>query len=233
MQAMGNMNLLADAWSWLVPVVIIVVYLISHLWSVAQGPQQQKQQPPQPRRRQPPGERRLPPQQATVPGARPSNQAQLNAEIEQFLRRANQRRAEKARREGAPRSAQPVPPPQEVPTDVEPIEHRDFDAVASSVLQHLGSGAFEQRAEHMADDVKRSEAELSQHLKRAFDNRMGSLVASDLADPNLPAPDVKPPPAAEVRAATAKAVAGMLVNQQNIRQAVILKEILERPVDRW
>ncbi len=222
---MWNLNLLADVWSWLVPVVIIVVYLISHLWSVAQGPQQQKQQQNQQRRRRQPGERLLPPQQATVPGAPPSSQTQLNAEIEQFLRRANQRRAEKGRREGAP--------PKEAPTDVQPIERRDFDSVSASVLKHMGSGDFEQRAEHMGDDVKRSEAELEQHLKHDFEHRMGSLVASDLGDQEIPVPEVKPPAAAEDRAAAAKAIAGMLVNQQNIRQAVVMKEILERPVDRW
>ena len=33
--------------------------------------------------------------------------------------------------------------------------------------------------------------------------------------------------------ASAKALAGLLANQQNLRQAILLKEILERPVDRW
>jgi hypothetical protein len=28
-------------------------------------------------------------------------------------------------------------------------------------------------------------------------------------------------------------VAGLLVNQENLRRAVILREILERPTDRW
>jgi hypothetical protein len=31
----------------------------------------------------------------------------------------------------------------------------------------------------------------------------------------------------------ARALAGLLVNQQNLRQAILLKEILDRPVDRW
>ncbi|MEX0675695.1 MAG: hypothetical protein WD063_01385 [Pirellulales bacterium] len=222
----------ADWWSWLIPAVFIIVYLVNHLLTgKAEGA---KQRDAAARRRGGAGERPLRPQQAPQQGG----QSQLNAEIDQFLKRANERRMEKARREtpaaGAPKPplAPPPQPLREQPLEIEPLEHHGFDAVEESVKQHLGNRGFEQRAEHLADDIARAEGDMERHLQQAFGHRVGTLGSVDPVAPTTPVTDVRPS-TADDRLAAAKALAGLLANQENIRQAVVLKEILERPIDRW
>lgn len=221
----------ADIWSWIVPLVIVVIYLLNHLLA---GNKAQGQKPAQQRRRPPQGERPL----AQQPGQRPQQQAgqdPLQSEIEQFLQRANERRKEKARRSTPPQQrAKPAPPPRQLvpveePVDVEPLE-RDFDSVATSVEKHFSSSRqFESRAEHLADDVSQADEQMQRHLHQAFDHRLGTLGSSQPSDVHA----TEPSPNVDAPASTAKAVAGLLANRQNIKQAVLLKEILERPVDRW
>src|SRR5262245_13275578 len=130
----------ADLWGWVVPAAFIIIYIINHLLTAGRGGQQQPGQ--QRRRAAPQGERPL----GQQPPREQGGQAQINAEIEQFLKRANQRRMEKAGRE-APQQRKPAseppktiaPPLKEQPTDVRTLESRDFDSVATSVAQHLGN----------------------------------------------------------------------------------------------
>lgn len=243
--------LLADIAEWIVPVLVITFFVISHLWNAIKGTQQQAPQ------RRPQLERPLKPQPTDGRGAasqpvakQATGQGQLNAEIDQFLKRANERRGEKGGEKGRrpqessrpqpgrqqPGLAQPKAPlPSEKaagnqPRPVAP-QRRGFDTVAESVQQHLGDRTFEQREQRLADDVVRAEQQLSQHVEQAFTNRLGTLGPGEGSTP-------KPAELAAVvsnddRSAAALAVAGLLINQQNLRQAVLLKEILERPVDRW
>jgi hypothetical protein len=224
-----NFNLLAaDWWNWLIPAVFIIIYLLNHLLSGAKAAGAAK--PPQPQRRRVPAPQ---PEHAARPQQPAPGQAQLNAEIEQFLKRANERRMEKARREAAPPSARPAatPPPRlaEPATDATPPD-RDFNAVEKSVKQHLGNRGFQERAEHLADDILRQEAEMQRHLEQAFSHQVGTLGGGESTTPKAAA---QAPPATADRAATAKALAGILANQADIRQAILLKELLERPTDRW
>jgi hypothetical protein len=221
-----------DLWGWLVPAVFIVIYLINHLLSAGKGA---GQQPAGQQRRRPAGERPLRPQGAPEKGG----QTQINTEIEQFLKRANQRRMEKGQREAVPARPKPKEPPKplsqplsEQAVDVIPLEHRDFDSVSASVQQHLGGHQFDERAGHLADDISQADENMERHLQQAFGHRLGSLSNSDPLASSTPVTDVQPM-ATDGRTATAKALAGLLANQDNIRQAIMLKEILERPVDRW
>jgi hypothetical protein len=225
---MFDLKLLAvDLW-WLAPAVFVVIYLLNHFLSAKDPAARQREAQ---KRRAAAGERPLPQPQ-------PQGQAQLNAEIEQFLKRANERRLEKARRTEPVRSAAAAPPkpapppPREQPIDVMPLEHRDFDSVAASVEQHLGNRGFNERAEHMVDDIALADEERARHFKQVFDHRLGNLSTVPV-DPKAPADLKTPSMTRDDPAATAKALAGILANQQNIRQAIVLKEILERPVDRW
>lgn len=236
---MFQQPLLADVWGWIVPVVIIIIYALNHLLSGGKAQQAQKQRQQQAKRRAAQGERAFqqpaqqqPPQQAR-PRPQQSGQESLHDEIEQFLRRANERRKEKTQRSALPeRTAplEPVPPARtEQPVDVQPVEH-SFDSVATSVAQHFASSRnFEQRAEHMADQIEQADDDMERHLKQAFDHRLGTLRATQ-ADSAAPA-DTSTAPAPPQ--SMALGMAGVLANPQNLKQAILLKEILERPVDRW
>lgn len=229
---MFDVKLIAvDWWSWLIPAVFIIIYLLNHL--LAGKPDAAKQREAQQRRRVPPPERPIRPQQAPQPGG----QSQINAEIEQFLKRANERRMEKARLASPARGAPKAPPAlshaplAEQALEIEPME-QEFDAVEESVRRHLGNRGFEQRAEHMGDDVEHADEEMEQHLKQVFDHRLGQFDTGVSGDSNA-SRNVEPPITRADPLASAKALAGLLANQENIRQAVLLKEILERPIDRW
>jgi hypothetical protein len=173
-------------------------------------------------------------------------QGQLNAEIEEFLKRANNRRGAKGGDQGkrqAPGRQQPArqtPPKAPLPSEKAASKQqrpaaaprRGFDTVAESVQQHLGERKFEQRESRLADDVVRAEQQLAQHVDQAFSNRLGTLAAADAAAPQ-PAEVVAAAAVTDDSNNLARAMAGLLVNQQNLRQAILLKEILDRPVDRW
>ena len=73
---------------------------------------------------------------------------------------------------------------------------------------------------------------MEQHLKQVFEHRLGSLARQASDDPNAPY-DIGSPTGRADPQASAKALAGLLANQQDIRRAILLKEILERPIDRW
>ena len=228
--------LFADGiWGWIVPVVVIAIYVISHLWNVIQGQQPQQQRPNQQRRpRAPQGERPLPGQPQQQP---PAAQTQLNAEIEQFLKRANERREQKSRRGTAQKESPPAAPQRRpdlsAAVDLEPSERRDFDSVAASVEQHLGSRTFEQRERHLTEDIDQADEEMELHMQQAFGHRVGTLDGTASLDAKPPKSDAMQTSPTDDRPAAARALAGLLVNQESLRQAVLLKEVLERPVDRW
>jgi hypothetical protein len=235
-----------DWLQFLVPLVFFIIYAINQLLSGNKN----KQQPSAPRippRRNPEAERPL---RSEPPGAPPNKparggQAQLNAEIEEFLKRAEQRRGEGSRREGV--AQRPPEPPQRRPSSPEPPQRgqaplepasssdpeprRDFSSVSTSVEQHLGNRGFSQRAEHLADDIARADENMEEHLKQAFGHRVGTLGAST---PGRLASTTDVAATISVDASsTILALADMLTSPQKIRQAIVLREILDRPEHRW
>jgi hypothetical protein len=221
----------------LVPIVFFVIYALNQLLS-AKG-----NQPParNAQRRAPErGERPLEPA-AGPPKPQADPASQLNAEIEQFLKRATQRRGERPMRERAARAATATPkappkPPREAarqaPIDVVPIERRDFDAVAASVEKHLANRGFSERAEHLADEVARADEQMEQHLQQAFGHRVGTLAAEAAVAGATPVTDVQPTVKTDAPSAAAS-LAAVLASPQGMRQAIVLGEILARPEHRW
>lgn len=224
-------------WLQLLVPLAFFLYAIIQLLSAKAGPQARK--PPQRKPEQ--AERPLrPAPQAPLPG---SPQAQLNAEIEQFLRRAGERR-ERSR----PPSASPPKPPQ-APRPAAPVgaerrprsekrpgappppepRRREISTVAAEVEQYMGQRGFAQRTEHLADDIVKADAQMEEHLKQAFSRKVGTL---DDASPAAAGPVTDVAPAIQA-ASPAESFAGMLANPQNVRQAIILTEILARPEHRW
>lgn len=242
-----SLLLTASVVDWIVPVIIVAFIIISNLWKAIQNAQQQT-----PQRRT--LEKPLKPQASDQRGGAANSgtqqggagQGQLNAEIEEFLKRANERRGAKGADQGKRQSSgrqQPArqsPPKAPLPSQKNTAKEqrpattprRGFDTVAESVQQHLGERKFEQRESRLADDVVRAEQQLAQHVDQAFSNRLGTLAAADAAAPQ-PAEVVAAAVVSDDSNSMARALAGLLVNQQSLRQAILLKEILDRPVDRW
>lgn len=237
---------IGDWLQFLIPLVFFIIYAINQLLSGNKT----KPQPPPPRnppRRKPEVERPLRSEQPAAPPNKPARggQAQLNAEIEEFLKRAEQRRGEGPRRETLaqrppePPQRRPAPPEpaQRRPAPLEPVggsegeRRRELSSVATSVEQHLGNRGFSQRAEHLADDIARSDENMEEHLKQVFGHRLGTL-----GEPSPGRLTSTTDVAATISAdasSTILALADMLTSPQKIRQAIVLREILDRPEHRW
>lgn len=169
----------------------------------------------------------------------------MRDEVEEFLRRAAQRRAqaETKRRESLQQAAQPpaprpapiVRPPlrQAMPTIEEPLieiidaeEADTSDRFSSSISQHLrGTNEIARHASSLGAEVDLADDKLEARLHKTFDHQIGSLKDTTTAAPE--------------RLTTSSSAAGefnmrkLLANAENIRNAVILSEIIARPVSRW
>ena len=229
-----------DEWLKLVvPFVFFIIYALNQLLSAKAQPQRPQQKKPAPE-----GERPLRPAQPPANEPAGSTQSQLNAEIEQFLKRANERRGDRAKREGWPPSVQTPPkkapkppkpprePLREQPVDVEPLARHELSTVASSVEKHLANRGFTQRAEHLADDIVRADEQMEQHLQKSFSRRVGTLAESTPGEGTSPLTD-QAPMAVSAAASPSAAIGALLANAQSLRQAIILNEVLARPVHRW
>ena len=54
-------------------------------------------------------------------------------------------------------------------------ERRELSTVAESVEKHMADRGFNQRAEHLADDIVRADQQMESHLQKAFGHRVGTL----------------------------------------------------------
>lgn len=164
----------------------------------------------------------------------------MAGDIEEFLRRAAQRRAQQQNQPQAPRP-KPVPPrPRpveilnaEVLDDIEIIEPHlsQGGSVAEHVQDHMRAGVFDEQVSRLGEDVDRSDDRMEAHLQAYFEHDLGVLGARTSAAADSILDDdstgqkrqpVKPTNYLE-----------LLSNPASIRQAIILSEILARPADRW
>ncbi|MHB8952497.1 MAG: hypothetical protein ACYC4U_05920 [Pirellulaceae bacterium] len=156
-------------------------------------------------------------------------------DLEAFLRQAAQRRAQHAN--AARRPAAPAPPPPRGPLAAPPPKPQPqphphpktappvvAEVVAPSEPTRLGTrvstAAFEQRAEHLGEEVGLADEHMEAHLAQRFDHQVGSQP------PSAPADRV-----AELgeRLLDPETLAAMLADPTSLRQAVLLSEILARP----
>jgi hypothetical protein len=231
---MFDFVLLAAIEDWLkfaIPLVFFIIYALNQLLTASKSKAATTRENP-PRRRPEGAERPLQPSRQQT--AQPTGgQAQLNAEIEQFLKRAGERRGDRMRRESpvkpAPKSP-PKPPPREQPRDAE-SPRREFDNLATSVEKHLGDRGFKQRAEHLADDIVRADQQMEDHMQKAFSRKVGTLSEGG-AIADVPVTDSSPVAVTE-HSETAVALAALLSNPQTLKQMIVLNEILTRPEIRW
>lgn len=109
----------------------------------------------------------------------------------------------------------------------------DTDRVAASVAAHLrGTEQIARHTAHLSDRVDVADDVMDAHLQQTFDHQLGRLKKTTDATPVVARQDSNAT-AAVVAQATVLGIAHMLQNPQNIRSAIILNEVFNRPVDRW
>lgn len=223
--------LIAD-FGWLKAIVLLVFFIIWIFNNLIGDKAKAKARP----------QRQQLPQPNGPEGKGAGGQKQLAGEIEDFLKRAGAKRQERARRKQPTKAVvnpAPTPPPKPVrrlvPSAAEPqnLDVATGRSVADHVQKHLDTRQFAERASHLGDeDIAKNDAERDAHRKQVFDHKLGRLAdtstgITDSAETSLTDAPTQPEPAAAVPLAT------LLSNPQNLKNAIVLNEILSRPEHRW
>jgi hypothetical protein len=195
-------------------VIVALIYVFNHFVGGVKA-QQRKLPRPDPRMRPPAAGRQ-----------------EVNDEVAEFLRRTAERSGKKTPEpQKAPQARRPLVERRTAPlvgefVEVEAVDEPPTGAgVASHVQQHLNSREFDQRASQLGS-VDQEERAFEAHVHQTFDHQVGHLATRS----EEPAPGVAAPAAPAVSSQT---VAALLANPQNLRGAVVLNEILQRPTERW
>jgi len=119
----------------------------------------------------------------------------------------------------------------ESPVDAEIVD-QPGETVAAHVAKHLENQAFDQRAAHMTDDLAKADREREEHRRKVFDHSVGRIPqAAAKAEPRMTDKAAVVQHAAQ--SPNAELLVAMLSNPTNLRQAIVLNEILHRPDERW
>jgi hypothetical protein len=167
-------------------------------------------------------------------------------EIEQFLARARQQ---------AQQAAQPQPPAAAKPIVVKPVvaqlaEPRrglggesprapgrlgTRDRVTAHVNETVDTSDITANIEQLGDSVEIADDVMEAHLKEVFDHRIGTLQqsAADTQATRRAAANAQKRATGESVTAPPVDFAAMLANTGDLRKAIVLNEILQRPAERW
>lgn len=242
--------LLADALDILIAAIPIIASLI--YWIVQQSFGEQA-----PQRKKPPLEPQKPVANVERPVAPPRpqpNQAQRD-EVEEFIRKAQQRREQQQRPQ--PPRPQPAVPDAAQKAAREPSrepsrrerqrqqkaesrrameadqrqarELRERRSVAQHVSQAIDTSDVTERIGQFGAGVQAEVTEMAEHLSETFGGQVGRLAQSTAPSP--PPVATTAPPADAV--APGAQLAALLADPNFIRQAFILQEILQPPTQRW
>jgi len=211
-----------------VALIMFVVWAVNQIVNRDRKAQPAKPARPVPRRLPTPeGNAKRPP----APGrpAAPQKTDPLLAEIQKFLKQSNPDK----RSPGRPQSAA------NKTVRVEPILVREVAVVPEPVgrpldSRHLDTTGFGTRASQMTDDLKRGDAEREQHFQQTFSHKLGRLTDTSVAGSKAIAPDapeVSTVPVAPVPLSDWLPLP--TTKPEDLRRAVMLNEILQRPEHRW
>ncbi len=181
---------------------------------------------------------------APQPRVPPAKGGVLEDEIGEFLQRTAQRRvpergsppaASIERRTLGPPLSSPVGPAAATP-GAEPVLQAELltqrAEVADHVRTYLSGGRFDRETTDLGSQVAQADEKMEEHLRQAFEHRLGRLGTMAGATASVQpaaAPETAPAAPADVAAQWA----AMLRTPASIRQAVVLSEVLNRPLHRW
>ena len=246
-----------DVLGGIVPFLIFIFWLVSQFLSKKGGAAQApKPGAPKPGA-QKPGVPRQGPQ--PPPGPQPDK---LTDEIEKFLRRAAQKQAGHQQvdvevlQPAEVAAAEPVVVAQMVKPDeprrlvtselfsAEPIEQVPSGrGVAAHVEAHVGGSAFEERTSRLGEEVGLADDKLEDRLHATFDHQVGRLSALPSAttgatltqDPYevSSGDDESTRGVDSISAGDVSPISPIFSGPEDVRRAIILHEIFQRPQDRW
>ena len=117
--------------------------------------------------------------------------------------------------------------------DAEILDDEDEDVSSADVVrhvsEHLSSREFDERAQHLGEATRRSERRLEDQVQLHFQTGGKAASARQSAD----SVSAVAPTAQTFEPEDASSLLQMLKNPANIRNAILLSEILQRPEERW
>lgn len=232
--------LAADDWIQLLGGIIFMA--LYGLQQFLTGRGEDKAKPKKPRRpKQPAGQPEMGQQAA---GMRPADQADpLRAEVDQFLRQAEQKQkpeprpaplaplteVERPRKIDTPKRERKRPKsPRVTPREEERGPAQRSEDISQHVERHLSTKEYEQRAKHLGEEVALADDKLEARLEKTFDHRLGKLGQTEMQPQEPSAAE-----AATSSASIAEEIRQLLSQPQGMRQVIVANEILRRPEERW
>jgi hypothetical protein len=207
----------------IIPIVMVIVYGINYFLGQVKRSQMQGG----------------PPKPAGAP--KPARQ-ELNEELNEFLRRATQRRGEgSGAAEAAQRAAEQARTPPVRRRKKPVVEVVEVQDAADEPLRNRPRVASALEKRTIEDPARpltqlgRVEDSLQSRMRESFDHQIGQLAgpATAAAAPPEPRDEALAATAPPSLSVSAGDIAGMFANPQSVGQALILGEILSRPVHRW
>jgi hypothetical protein len=172
----------------------------------------------------------------------------MRDEVEEFLRRAAQRRAQveaQARGAGQGKSPPKPPPNRRLAQQAEPLiilqpveaqvvdagRGQSVDRIAAEVNQlSREATAIGAHSARLGSEVDRADDALDNHLNSVFNHKVGSLQSTPIVNATGAAAS---PSLQQVATATQTNILRMLRTPGGMRDAIIISEVLRRPVERW
>lgn len=152
-------------------------------------------------------------------------------DIEEFLRKAAQRRAQAQQaanqaRGGPPQGARAQPARQPQPSSQRQPDIVIGEVVEPVVVEESLRSKLKDRDAHRASEVALADEKIAAHLHEKFEHHLGSL--RHLADSSASTGEGPDP-----TNRTVDELVRMLRNPTSLRAAIIISEVLERPEHRW
>ncbi len=176
---------------------------------------------------------------------RPATPSSVQNEIEEFLRRANQKKASPAGRQQRPQTTRPKLGEKPVRAEIVRAEVVRAELVGERpvggeleqhVKKFLDEEEFTRRTKMLGEDVAEADDKIERHLKSVFDHSLSKIASTPgitASSPSAKLADTAPEITMAAPSVAAGDVAALFGNPLSIRQAVIISEILNRPLERW
>lgn len=160
-----------------------------------------------------------PPRPPAPPAAGPDARDELQKQIEEFLRQATGASSAPPKPKPKPRPVVQSKPTVPKPAAAPPAPPTRDASLRPGSERHVGS-------------LETGKTEVARHVQDAFAHDLKHARASQTTA-QQPAPQPPRPATARVAKTTAADLLQALRNPATIRQTILLREVLERPVDRW
>jgi hypothetical protein len=162
----------------------------------------------------------------------PAPAGNVGDEIEEFMRRAAQRRDKKGVRPGAQRQ-----PAAEEPVRAEVVAERPVGGqVTEHIKKYLDQSEFSRRTSQLGGEVAQADRQIDQRLHQKFDHAVSRLAGvpgeAAVAPVAIAIPDLAAS-ISDLPVTSPTDLALLLTNPDSLRQAIVLNEILHRPEERW